>query len=109
MANVAQRDQERKWLYESLDRAPAEAARSTDQWPRELRTAFEAAVDAWWTENDPEGDEFDCTDNYRYARQSDSVEVGSYDRLSAQGCCGCVDVLLTVLGEEILYGFNYGH
>jgi hypothetical protein len=68
------------------------------------------AIDAWWNENDPSGNNYDCMDNQRIALVDNPEEQSAYQDAQMNGCCGSVDVRLkTAQGIEFDYGFNYGH
>lgn len=70
--------------------------------PDELQT-----IEVWHHENP--GD-FEHIDNYRYAHANNLEEELAYYEQQTNGCCGFVDVELTLPnGEILLYGFNYGH
>lgn len=78
---------------------------------QELTPAQHAAIDKWWSENNP--DAFDNMDNTRYAVKGNLEQEAGYFELESHGCCGYVDVELDVEDGEsshvLLYGFNYGH
>ena len=77
---------------------------------REPTEAEQTAIDAWWDENDPDRDNYDCTDNFRIATVGNAEEQAKYARAENNGCCGYCDVTLTTAdGVEFNYGFNYGH
>ncbi len=68
------------------------------------------AVRNWEIVNDPDGDQYEYRDNYRYARSDNQAEIDRYHELRQHGCCGSEDVELVCSdGSRILYGFNYGH
>lgn len=50
-----------------------------------------------------------CIDNRRFAFSDDSEEVGKYERLLDNGCCGFFDRRVKVAGRLASIGCNYGH
>jgi hypothetical protein len=77
---------------------------------KNLTDAQRDAVLTWETVNNPSREEFECSDNYRYATVGNVEQMAAYDQLCNQGCCGFVDVLLDCSdGTKLQYGFNYGH
>jgi hypothetical protein len=50
-----------------------------------------------------------CIDNERFAYSDDEDAVNRFIELTDQGCCGCFDSLVTILGREAHIGCNYGH
>lgn len=75
-----------------------------------LTDAQRAAVEAWETVNNNSGEEFEFSDNYRYATVGNATEMAAYDQRMGEGCCGFVDVVLECAdGTKLQYGFNYGH
>jgi hypothetical protein len=78
---------------------------------RKQLTSFEdAAVRAWWDANDPNDEVYQHCDNFRYARPGQLDQIAAYEAAAENGCCGSVDVKLALPGgEELMFGFNYGH
>jgi hypothetical protein len=75
----------------------------------QLTDAQRAAVDAWDLENNS-NQEYENSDNYRYAVAGNSEQEAKYESLKAGGCCGFCDVELQCSdGTTLWYGFNYGH
>lgn len=67
------------------------------------------AIDQWWSENDPDGTEYDYVDNERHAIKGDPIQENQYSILRDQGCCGFCDVEIPLGNRTLLYGFNFGH
>jgi hypothetical protein len=68
------------------------------------------AIAHWWIKNDPNEYYFEYNDNFRYAIKGDVDSVNEYERLRERGCCGELDIELTMSdGSVLMYGFNYGH
>jgi hypothetical protein len=83
-----------------------EVASTVRHWPKEQQ----AAVDEFLKRTLEKGEnEYECADNFRYARASMPEEIASYKRLEAEGCCGSFDEEINVTQEVIKVGFNYGH
>jgi hypothetical protein len=77
-------------------------------WPPHLNAAVDNAYHEWEKEEDhPIHDSF-C-DNFRYARESNKVEMEAYEEQQRNGCCGSFDSRIEVGEEAILIGWNYGH
>lgn len=61
------------------------------------------------------GGEYECVDNFRYARVGYQAEMNEYISDKNNGCCGSYDCEITIThpysGEKclVLWGFNYGH
>lgn len=54
--------------------------------------------------------DYEFSDNWRYARRDNPAEVAEYATIRANGCCGYYDVEIPVYGQStIMFGFNYGH
>lgn len=49
----------------------------------------------------------DYADSYRMAFFDDDEQVEAYD--DARTCCGSFDYTMTVNGQRVLIGCNYGH
>lgn len=50
-----------------------------------------------------------CVDNYRFAYNDDKEDIGKYNRLQNQGCCGFFDREVKIAGRLGTIGCNYGH
>lgn len=70
-----------------------------------------ATIEAWWEVNDPEGDYYEFTDNFRIARSDRPEELRAYEDAMYDGCCGSVDATFgpSPGGFGYLWGFNHGH
>jgi hypothetical protein len=70
-------------------------------------TSLEQAKDWLIAELQDEGEE--CIDNVRAAFYDDFAGMAAYDRAVEQGCCGSIDMDVTVNGKAAQVGANYGH
>jgi len=67
------------------------------------------AVAAWETEHN-DNNEYEFSDNRRYAVPEQAEQVAAYAAIKDDGCCGFCDVELQCSdGSTLWYGFNYGH
>jgi hypothetical protein len=73
-------------------------------WPQELQEALD---DALWDGVDFE--DYECADNFRYARKSNAEEMAVFEQKDREGCCGSYVREIEVGDETIIFGFNYGH
>lgn len=54
-------------------------------------------------------DDPNCIDNDRFAFTQNEDECTEYDSQVADGCCGFLDVDITIMGVPAKIGLNYGH
>lgn len=52
---------------------------------------------------------YECADNFRYARIGDKFQEHIYQEIQDSGCCGFYDKEIDVDGIKYKIGFNYGH
>lgn len=83
----------------------------TAQFSAEEAAFVQAAIEAWHEKNDPEGNEFECCDNWRLCRVGDTVGEAEYEEQQRTGCCGSIDTQFgpSPGGFHYNFGFNYGH
>jgi hypothetical protein len=75
---------------------------------QDLTPAQQEAIDKWWSTRNE--DDYECSDNYRYATVGNQEQEAQYKQAEIDGCCGFVDVVLDCSdGTQLMYGFNYGH
>ena len=48
-------------------------------------------------------------DNYRFAYEDDHEGMGLYEDRKENGCCGSMDLCITINGRPAMMGCNYGH
>jgi len=73
-------------------------------WPEALQAATRKHLESLDLEC-----RYEFADNFRFARQDNADEIRTYQNAYDHGCCGFYDTDLTVDGQTILIGFNYGH
>jgi hypothetical protein len=56
-----------------------------------------------------ETDNYECADNFRFAKVGDKYQEYFYNLAKENGCCGFYDRQIYIKGELYLIGFNYGH
>ena len=72
------------------------------------RREFDTEQEAWEvvyaiTDDDP------FVDNTRLAYKDDPEQVAAYEQQESEGCCGFVDLEVTIAGRAAIIGCNYGH
>ena len=51
----------------------------------------------------------DYVDNLRWAKAGDRKQVKRYYKAQRNGCCGYIDKVLKIKGQDFMIGCNYGH
>jgi hypothetical protein len=75
----------------------------------QLTAAQRDAVAAWETANN-DNNEYEYSDNRRYAVPGNAEQEAAYEQIKNDGCCGFCDVELQCSdGSTLWYGFNWGH
>lgn len=72
------------------------------------RTEFATEDEAWDTVAAAHMDD-PFADNHRLAYLDDPEQVAKYEQQEREGCCGFVDLEVTIAGRPALIGCNYGH
>jgi hypothetical protein len=84
-------------------RHEAYLARHAFKWENAYAT-HRVQLEAWFRQQQK-----DCMDNFRVARVGDRQRLHHYMKQKNNGCCGSVDVIITIEGVNYHVGFNYGH
>ena len=54
-------------------------------------------------------EDLEYVDNLRVARKGDPLQMSAYNEKVLSGCCGSMDIGVTIDGIEFAIGCNYGH